>query len=209
MTCDPFQYHAAIMFGVNLSAGLFMTAFQPVLVNVFNTSDAKLGLIFEAIAFFAIIPPLLVAVLSKVLMDRQILLIGLASKLVGMALFLPLFGPVREWQVITGFMLIVKASIFFSTATMSLFTKVLGTMSSSALLGILASASNIGPAVAQIALADRIVGLFGTYHFALFAMPAILSFLIIVYPKHWERLDPGREFTRLLMMETQNHNTVP
>eukprot|EP00177_Eucheuma_denticulatum_P001658 GFKZ01002985.1.p1 GENE.GFKZ01002985.1~~GFKZ01002985.1.p1 ORF type:complete len:589 (-),score=63.27 GFKZ01002985.1:540-2210(-) len=198
-----FQYFCGIMFGVNMSGGMFMTAFQPVLVNEFHTSDAKLGLIFEVIAMFAIIPPLLVAVLSRRLMDREILLIGLCSKLVGMVLYLPVFGPVREWQVIVGFMLIVKASIFFSTASMSLFTKVLGDMTSSSLLGVLASMSNVGPAVAQIALANHIVRLFGSFGFGLFAIPAVVSLGLVLHPKYWRRLDPGREFTRLLMVETQ------
>lgn len=194
------------MFGVNLSAGLFMTSFQPILVNVFHTSDSKLGVIFMVVAVFAVLPPLLVALLSRYLMDRQILLIGLLSKLIGMALFLPVFGPVREWQVIAGFILIIKASIFFSTASMSLFTKVLGPMSTSSLLGILASASNIGPAVAQIALADHIVNWFGSFAYAAFSIPAALSFVFIVHPKYWKRLNPGREFNRLLMTEAQRKN---
>lgn len=195
------------MFGVNLSAGLFMTSFQPILVNVFHTSDSKLGVIFMVVAVFAVLPPLLVALLSRYLMDRQILLIGLTSKLIGMMLYLPIFGAVREWQVIAGFILIIKASIFFSTASMSLFTKVLGPMSTSSLLGVLASASNIGPAVAQIALADHIVSWFGSFGYAAFAIPAILSFAFILYPKYWKRLNPGREFTRLLMIEAQRKNS--
>lgn len=192
------------MFGVNLSAGFFMTAFQPVLINVFHTSDAKLGLIFELVAIFAIVPPLLVALLSKYLKDRQILVIGLISKILGMALFLPLFGPVREWQVIAGFLLIIKASIFFSTASMSLFTKLLGSMSTSSLIGLLASGSNIGPAVAQIALADHIVKLFGSFRFGLFAIPAIISLVMIVHPKYWRRLNPEREFNQLLQTEVMH-----
>lgn len=191
------------MFGVNVSAGLYMTAFQPVLVNVFNTSDAKLGLIFELIAVLAILPPLLVALLSRWLMDRQIVIIGLMSKLIGMVLFLPLFGEVREWQVIVGFMLIIKASIFFSTASMSLFTKLLGSMSSSSLIGLLASGSNVGPAVAQILLADHIVKLFGSFSFGLFSIPAIVSLGFIVHPLWWKRLDPRREFNQLLLTEAR------
>lgn len=192
------------MFGVNVSAGVFMTAFQPVLVNVFHTSDAKLGLVFELIAIFAIVPPLLVAILSRYLMDRQIMVIGLCSKIIGMCLFLPIFGEVREWQVIAGFMLIVKASIFFSTASMSLFTKLLGRMSTSSVLGMLASGSNVGPAVAQILLAGHIVQLFGGMGFGVFGMPAVLSLGVIVAPRYWRRLDAGREFTRLLMVEAEN-----
>lgn len=156
-----------------MTAGVFMTAFQPVLVNVFEVTDAKLGLIFELIAILAVIPPLLVALLSKYLMDRQIMVIGLFSKLIGMMLFLPIMGQVREWQEIVGFILIIKASIFFSTASMSLFTKVLGRMSTSMLLGLLSSGSSIGPAVAQLLVSGHIVQLFGSYWLGVFAMPAV------------------------------------
>lgn len=200
--------YAGIMLGVNMSSGVYMTAFQPLLVNVFNTSDAKLGLIFELIALFAIIPPLLVAALSRRLMDRQILVIGLSIKLVGMLLFLPLFGAVREWQVIAGFLLIIKASIFFSTASMSLFTKLLGPMSTSSLLGVLASASSIGPAVTQILLSSRIVNWFGGWSFALFGIPALTSFAAILWPTQWRKLDPSREFARLVTREAELQQTT-
>lgn len=196
-----FRYFCFIMLGVNISAGIYMTAFQPVLINVFNTSDAKLGVIFEMIAVFAVLPPLLVALLSRHLMDRHILLIGLTSKIFGMLLFLPLFGPVREWQVIVGFLLIVKASIFFSTASMSLFTKLLGSMTTSSLIGLLASGSSVGPALAQILLSKHIVELFGGYWFGLFAVPAVISMGAIALPKFWKRLDPSLEFTRLVTHE--------
>lgn len=198
-----FCFFCAINLGVNLSAGLYMTAFQPILVNSFRMSDAQLGYIFELIAVFALLPPLLVAVLSRHLMDRQILCIGLSIKLVGMVLFLPLFGAVREWQVILGFLLIIKASIFFSTASMSLFTKVLGPMSTSALLGLLASASSIGPAITQILLSSHIVRWFGSFLFAIFAVPAMCSLAAILWPSHWRRLDHTCEFISLVTHEAE------
>lgn len=192
------------MFAVNISSGIYMTSFQPVLVNAFHVSDSKLGVIFEVVALFAILPPLLVAMLSRYLKDRQIIVIGLTSKIIGMILFLPLFGSVREWQVVTGFVLIIKASIFFSTASMSLFTKLLGPMNSSSFIGLLASASSLGPAIAQILLSDKIVTLFGSYAFGLFAIPALIAFAMIVLPVYWKRLDPDREETRLIMEEVDH-----
>ncbi|CAN8062662.1 unnamed protein product [Agarophyton chilense] len=191
-----FAYFCTVMLCVNMSSGIYMTALQPVLVNEFRVSDAKLGYVFELIAAFAIIPPLLVAFLSRYLMDREIMVIGLGSKLVGMFLFLPLFGPVREWQVIIGFMLIIKASIFFSTASMSLFTKVLRSLSSSALIGLLASGSSVGPAIAQLLVSDHIVQFFGGFKFALFSVPAIIGLLMILWPQYWNRLNPNCDFVR-------------
>lgn len=190
------------MIGVNLSAGFYLVSFQPILVNVFRASDAKLGIVYEVVAFLAVIPPLLVAYLSRILMDRNIMVLGLGIKLVGMALFLPLLGRVHEWQVVLGFLLIIKASIFFSTASISLFTKLLGPMSSSMLLGVLSSVSNVGPAFAQILLSSHIVRYFGGYVFGLFMVPAALSMLLILYPWYWKRLDPNREFTRLVLEQS-------
>ncbi|PXF41815.1 hypothetical protein BWQ96_08463 [Gracilariopsis chorda] len=197
-----FGYFCTIMFCVNMSSDIYMTAFQPILVNEFGVSDAKLGLIFEVIAMFAIVPPLLVALLSKYLMDRQIMVIGLFAKVLGMALFLPLFGPVREWQVIIGFMLIIKASVFFITACMSLFTKVLGTLSSSALIGLLASGSSVGSALAQVLIGDYIAQFFGGFKFVFFSLPAVVGMAAIVIPRYWKRLDPNCEFTKLIAEET-------
>lgn len=187
-----------------MSAGFYMTAFQPVLVNVFHMSDANFGLIYMVIAIFAVIPPLLVAVLSRYLMDRQILIIGLLAKLIGMALYLPLWGHTSEAQVIIGFLLIIKASIFFSTASMSLFTKILGPMSTSYLLGLLASSAAVGPAIAQILLSNKIINWFDSYLFGLFALPAVASLIAIIWPSSWRRLDPSCEYTRLVTEEAEH-----
>lgn len=185
-----------------------MTAFQPILVNVFHVSDANLGLIFLIIAVFAVIPPLLVAVLSRILMDRQILMVGLLAKLIGMSLFLPLWGPTTEIQVIIGFLLVIKASIFFSTASMSLFTKILGPMTTSYLLGLLASSASVGPALAQILLSNRIIIWFGSYRFGLFAIPAIASLLAIIWPSSWRKLDPECEYVQLVTEEAEHHQSL-
>lgn len=198
-----FIFFCAINVGVNLSAGCYMLAFQPVLVNEFHMPDSMLGIIYEVIAVFAVIPPLAVAILSRKLMDRHILVIGLIIKVIGMALFLPIFGPVKEWQIIVGYLLIIKASIFFSTASMSLFTKVLGPMSTSSLLGLLASSAAIGPAVVQILLSDLIINWFGSFKFGLFALPGIASLLAILYPMQWRRLDSNCEYTTLVTREAE------
>lgn len=196
-----FLYFCFIMLNVNLAMGLYMVSFQPIMVHRFGADGQKLGVIFEIIAVTAIIPPLLVAYLSRRLKDRDLLLIGLAAKLLGVALFLPIFGAVREWQVIAGFVLMIKASIFFFTSSMSLFTKLLGRMSSGLLLGFLSSMSALGPAVAQLAFADYILQLFGTFSYGLFALPVVCATMLVVAPWFWTRLDPDREFNQALHSE--------
>lgn len=87
-----------------------MVSFQPIMLMLGATGH-DLGIIYEIISVLAIVPPLLVAYLSKRLMDRQILLIGLVLKVVGILLFLPILpGPVRGWCVVTGFILVIKGA---------------------------------------------------------------------------------------------------
>lgn len=185
-----------------------MVNFQPLLVNRFNASGQELGVIFFIISLLALIPPLLVAYLSRFLQDRHIIVIGLLAKMIGIALFLPLFDhEVHEWQVICGFILIIKASIFFFTASMSLFTKLLGIMSNGTLLGILSSCSALGPAAAQLLFAERMLTVFGTFGYAAFGAPVVLAMVIVIHPWFWSRLDPDREFTRVLLREYNSINS--
>jgi hypothetical protein len=170
-----FIYFSIIMACVNISMGLYSVSWMPIMVNVFEAGGQKLGIIFEIISVFAVIPPLLVAYLSRRMQDRHILLIGIIAKLVGIMCFLPIFGRVREWQVFAGYIIIIKASIFFFNASMSLFTKLLGGMTSGILLGVLSSVSALGPAVAQIFFADIMLARFGSFSFGIFGLPVLVA----------------------------------
>lgn len=106
-----------------------------------------------------------------------------------------------------GFILIIKASIFFFTASMSLFTKLLGGMSNGTLLGVLSSFSSLGPAAAQLLFAEEALTLFGSFKYAAFGAPVVLATAIVVHPWYWKRLDPDREFTRVLLREYESINS--
>jgi MFS family permease len=179
-----------------------MVSFQPIMVMKGATGH-DLGLIYELISVLAIVPPLLVAFLSKRLQDRQILLIGLVVKIVGISMFLPLFGPVPAWSVVVGYVLIIKASIFFFTAAMSLFTKLLGRgqLLSGTLMGALSSASALGPALAQLFFADEMMKLFGGWTFGAFMLPVLAATALVCWPWFWARLDPDTEFHTVLRNE--------
>jgi uncharacterized membrane protein YgcG len=179
-----------------------MVSFQPILVERYGATGRDLGLIYEVISVTAIVPPLLVAYLSKRLMDRQILLLGLVAKIAGISLFLPLLpGPVRAWSVVAGYVLLIKASIFFFTAAMSLFTKLLGRgrLLSGTLIGLLSSVSAVGPAAAQLFFADRMVGAFGGWGFGVFVAPVLVATGLVCWPRAWARLDASREFNQALL----------
>jgi MFS family permease len=204
-----FIYFSVIMACVNISMGLYSVSWQPIMVNVFEADGQKLGIIFEIISVFAVIPPLLVAYLSRHLQDRHILLIGIIAKMVGIMCFLPIFGRVREWQVVAGFIIIIKASIFFFTASMSLFTKLLGGMTSGILLGVLSSASALGPAVAQIFFTDIMLARFGSFSFGVFGLPVLVALGLVLWPWFWTRLDASREFIRKLLEEYDHRHPKP
>lgn len=169
----------------------------------------SLGIIYEIISVLAIFPPILVAYLSKRLKDRQILLIGLIAKICGVLLFMPLFSGetiderVPSWAVVTGFILLIKASIFFFTAAMSLFTKLLGpgVLLSGVLIGVLSSVSALGPALGQLFFAETMMGYFGTWKFGIFIAPVLLSTGLVIWPWFWTRLDSDREFSRRVRAE--------
>jgi hypothetical protein len=122
----------------------------------------------------------------------------MCAKLVGVAFFLPIFGlPIPQWQVVTGFVICIKASIFFFTSSMSLFTKLLGGgMLSGAWLGILSSLSALGPAVAQLFFASHAFKSFGSWGYGVYGLPALVAMGMVLWPWYWMRLDSDREFNR-------------
>lgn len=194
---------AVLLLSVQLSAEFFQTAFEPAMVNVFHATDTQMGLLIDLTAILALIPPLLVSFLSRHLKDRALLLIGLLLKLLGMLLYLPLpFSSttgMRQWQIVVGYLLIIKASIFFTTASMSLFSKTLGpAMSSHSLLGLLAAAQSLGPAVAQLLFASSVIAMFGSPHFAVLALPVVFAVAVIVWPNTWTWLDPDSKRSVLI-----------
>jgi len=194
-----FVFFAVLIFSVNVLMGLIRVSFQPILIDHFHISGAHLGIIYEAIYLLAFIPQFLLAYLSRILQDRSILLIGLVLKLSGFLLFFPYFNNrVYVWQAVCGYLLIVQASRFFRTASLSLASKLLGPMSNGTLLGMLSSASQIGPAVAQFCFAKLTVDLFGTYYYVLIGIPGIIALAMVVWPSSWESLDPNREFCQML-----------
>jgi len=77
---------------------------------------------------------------------------------------------------------------------MSLFTKLLGPMSNGSLLGILSSAAQIGPALAQFFFAEWTFKVFGSVRYAVFATPVAISTLMVIWPPSWRRLDSDGEF---------------
>jgi len=207
---NTFRYFLFLMFAVAGTTGLVMVAFQPILIGVFNSTGKQIGVIYTCVLICGLIPPVLVAFLSKYLQDRQIMLAGLLIKLVGIILYLPIssytFGidaKITELRVIVGFILVCKGSMFFWASGMSLFTTLLGPMSNSSHLTILSSAAQIGPALAQLFFAHRTIHLFGSFYYGVLALPLLAAIFMVIWPSRWRRLDPDDEFTKVLLRQYQ------
>lgn len=189
-------FFAFLLLCIRLILAVFLALFQPVLIHRFGAGDEEVGRVYLLIGILSLIPPALVALASKLADDRQILLFGLVIELMGASMYLPFFSFLEKWQVIIGYLLVIKASAFFNTATISLFTKVLGPMGSAKNLGYVWSIANVLPAVVQISFASQIVGLFSTWKFSLFLVPIIIALSMTLCPAGWLLLDPSSDYAR-------------
>jgi len=197
-----FIYFFTLLLIVNVSMGLVFMGFQPILVIKFHASGQKLGFMYEIVSLISVIPPLILAYISRFLKDREIILLGLVLKVVGMLFFMPVFGGhLHIWQPVFGFILMMKASTFFWTCSMSLASKLLGPMSNRTILGMLSAGTSIGPAIGQLFFAELTVELFGSYLYVLIGIPILFAIILVRWPSFWKKLDPDREFTRVLFSE--------
>lgn len=176
-------FFCILAFVVRGCGGVYQVVFQPVMVNVFKTSDAELGRIFVMIAMVAVIPPVIVMIMTKFLNDPQILLFGICLKLFGMILFLPIFGEISKVQIIVGYAITVKATLFFTTICVSVFSKVVGRYYNHSYVGYLWTCTMLGPAVAQGIVSRWIVSMYGSHSFGLFALPTVVALFVILSPK--------------------------
>lgn len=185
-----FKFFALLIMLMNLTYALVLAVFQPALVQTFHATDRHLANVYVLMGTLSLLPPILTAAMSKRMSDRQIILLGIVLKIIGALQFVPVFGAVREWQVIVGMILVVKATTFFTAAAMSAFTKVLGPLCTPASIGQLCAMANSVPAFVQLAFAANIVQVFESGWSAVFVLPAVLALFLVLSPSGWELLDP-------------------
>lgn len=183
-----------LAFIVRGCAGIFQVVFQPAMLDYFHTDDAELGRIFLIIAAVALIPPLAVTVMTTFMTDPQILLFGICLKILGMALYLPLFGTISKLQIIIAYAVTVKATIFFTTVSVSVFSKVIGPYYNHSYVGYLWTCAMLGPAMAQGVFSGLIVPLYGSWSFGLFGLPTVFAMIAILTPTFWPCLDPKEQY---------------
>eukprot|EP00178_Gracilaria_changii_P013555 TRINITY_DN38285_c0_g1_i1.p1 TRINITY_DN38285_c0_g1~~TRINITY_DN38285_c0_g1_i1.p1 ORF type:complete len:493 (+),score=63.94 TRINITY_DN38285_c0_g1_i1:94-1479(+) len=183
-----FTYFCTLTLLMQSTMALVRVSFQPILIGVFGADDEQVGKMYTIIGALAFVPPLAVAVLSRVLTDRTILVIGMVLKLGGALMCLPLFGDVRQWQLVVGFTLCIKASNFFQTAAFSAFTKSMGGKKPAKQMGYYWSVCSVGPAVIQFCFASGLVKLFGSWSFGMCALPVLGGFVLVFHPWGWRLL---------------------
>lgn len=203
-------YFTVVILLTRLSLYIYLSIFQPIMIGHFKFNSRDMGFTYIVIGVLSLIPPIIIACLSKILSDRYILLCGLLIKILGAAIFLPLFGPVQKWQPVTGYILVVKATVFCSTAAISLFTKILGPLCSAKTIGNLWGMSSLAPALIQLVFSSEIVSMFSTWNFAVFVLPALLALSIVIIPSGWNILDESSQETKsvLLSLHQQNIDAV-
>lgn len=194
-----FVFFAIFLFGVRLSTMVLSNAFQPILIDIFGVSEVELGQAYLVVALVAVIPPVLVAMLSGRFSDRTIIVIGLSLKILGMAFFMPILGS-SKWRVLVGNVLLLKASMFLVPASFSLFTKVMGSLNTGVTsLAWVWSIASIGPAVVQLVLGKQLVDWYGSWKYIVFAVPCLTSAATVFSPVGWAWMDHRSEVARAVV----------
>lgn len=175
---------AVVLACVRASFAFYSIILQPVMVYDLHASDELVGKVQATIGFLAIFPPLLAAVAARYVPDYPMLVLGLGVKLIGMALQLPLYtakGIPSLPRLVAGYVFVVEGSHFFSTTVMSAITKIVAPEQVSTVTGVIWAGVNIFPAIVQLLLGSHIVSGFGSWYFALFALPTIIGVSLLIW----------------------------
>lgn len=210
-------FFSAWMFIMNLSVGFYMVCLHPLLVDKFNYDASDMARASFVICGLAVLPPLIMAAVSKKYSSRTILIAGMALKVFGCLLFaIPPYAKApahqQQWYLIVSYVLILKGLIFVITAALTLFSQLMGKRNSSTFMGIITGFYALGTAIGNLVGGKTLLPLYGKWHFVLLAAGALFSFLILLYPPVYRLLDPDSERVRLLNLPeppriaVQNHD---
>lgn len=186
-------FYCALAFVMRGCGGVYQVVFQPVMVDVFGTSEAEFGRICVMIAMVSVAPPIVVAIMTRVMSDAHIILFGICLEIMGMLLFLPIFGEISKVQIIMGYAITVKATLFFTTISMSLFSKIVGRYYNHSYAGYLWTCAMLGPALAQGVLSKWLVPMYGSHSFGMFALPTVVALFVVLSPKFRGYVDASRQ----------------
>lgn len=177
---------------VRVSLSLQMATFQPALVEKLGWNIDSVARSYLIVTIASTIPPLIVAVLSTRLSDRTIAATGVALKVIGAILYLPILPAkegmfrLRPWQIVAGFVFAVKAAAFFMPCMQSVLTKrVKGRARRVQMMGLIWMICNGTAGLTQIGSATVLMSLFGTWKYAFVVLPYAVSAFMVVYRTSW------------------------
>ncbi|KAI0564640.1 MFS transporter [Gracilaria domingensis] len=98
-----FTFFCLLTLLMQTTMALVKVSFQPVLIGVYGADEEEVGRTYGIVGALALVPPVVVALLSRVLKDFDILVIGMVLKLCGTLLCLPWSGEfsarsARRWE---------------------------------------------------------------------------------------------------------------
>lgn len=172
-----------LLIGPGIAFCVIQETFQPAVMGVFGATAVELAYLYKIVAAFSVLPPLLAASLSTWLCDRDLMVLGLSLKLAGAALYMPVCGGLSRQRVVLAYMLVVQASEFFNTAVIALFTKKVGGGGKCAeAIGVMYSMAHSVPALLQVALAGKLMSVFGTWMMGVAFLPTVAVLIVIASP---------------------------
>eukprot|EP00048_Salpingoeca_helianthica_P020129 m.4969 g.4969 ORF g.4969 m.4969 type:complete len:212 (-) comp4420_c0_seq1:702-1337(-) len=185
---------------MNISAGLYFVTLQPLLVHHFEFGQADMARVTLFYCGLAIIPPLVMAGLANRISSRTMMVWGGFLKFGGMVLYAVPLGNL--WVLLVGYVLLLKGAIFVLTATITLFTQLVGRRCTPGMVGLLACMYAIGMAVGAVVGGNTLLPLYNEWIFVVFSAGAALSALMVVVPPWYQRLDPNAPLLHLLSGES-------
>jgi predicted MFS family arabinose efflux permease len=193
------QAYFALLFTMDgISQGMMSVAIYPVLGDVYNLTADQMSLITMVLSTVALLPPAIAAVLSKWLADRDLMALGLALKSVGVMFTLfPAGGNtlLGRWLFIIGYVLVVKASLFFLMSGTSNLTKQLGDQANPQNMSYNVMSRNFGNFLGMLIAGPFILTWYHTWAWLVISFPLSLAWVLLLYPYFWQRMDPVDPFS--------------
>ena len=188
------QAYFALLFTMDgISQGMMSVAIYPVLGDVYNLTADQMSLITMVLSTVALLPPAIAAVLSKWLADRDLMALGLALKSVGVMFTLfPAGGNtlLGRWLFIIGYVLVVKASLFFLMSGTSNLTKQLGDQANPQNMSYNVMSRNFGNFLGMLIAGPFILTWYHTWAWLVISFPLSVAWVLLLYPYFWQRMDP-------------------
>jgi len=188
------QAYFALLFCMDgISQGMMSVAIYPVLGDVYNLTADQMSLITMVLSIIALLPPAIAAVLSRWLADRDLMVLGLALKSVGVVFTLMPAGGntfAGRWLFIIGYVFIVKASLFFLMSGTSNLTKQLGDQANPQNMSYNVMSRNFGNFLGMLIAGPFILTWYHTWAWLVISFPLGLAWVLLVNPYCWQRLDP-------------------